>query len=428
MKVFKILLMLSGIGILTGIKLLSVTARAEEQALTLSGLARTWQLGPELDISGATPATYEEGTAIAHNGSHYEYLVVWFNNRPVTQDIYARRVSDSGQLLSWFAVSSASNCTYPAVAYNRTNDQYLVVWSQYSSTDTRWEIYGRIIDWNAPGSRTPFLIASLANMDLETPELAWNSYRNEYLVTWQTSLVTTSQLLGIGRRRLSNSGSFLSNADYITGEGTTNQGSPDISYNLAADGYLVVWVEPGASAINVHAGRLNREGTLQGSKFALEPSVFEQQKPALTTNEQDIYFVVWQVFANGDWDIYGREVNSATGAIIPIQYLFAIKYNIDETAPDIVCNPLTPEYLVAWQQSSTSGETIQAVRWGTGVNAYSFEVVPGGMGDNKNPAVALDSPGYLVAYDWKSWTPGSDSEIYGRLWWPERIYLPILLR
>lgn len=428
MKMFKILLTVAGVFLLTGLMSPGVGARETSADPARTNLATSWRLSPEIYISGSTPASYEEQPAVAYNWSHAEYLVLWHNNRPVTQDIYARRVSRSGQLLSWFTVSSASNCKYPAVAYNHTNDEYLVVWSQYNASDARWEIYGRIIPWNAPGTNTPFLIASWSSMNLELPVVAWNSYRNEYMVTWQTSLVTTSQLLGIGRRRLSNSGSFLSNADYITGEGTTNQGSPDISYNLAADGYLVVWVEPGASAINVYGGRLTREGALQGNKFAVDPVNNEQQKPAITTNDQDRYMVVWQELVGSDWDIHGKEINSATGAPLPTQYLVAIMAGIDETTPDIACNGSTQEYLTVWQQSTGSGEAIHAVRWGTNITPYSFEVAAGGFGDNKNPAVASDIPGYLVAYDWKSWTPGSDSDIYGHLWWPEVVYLPLVLR
>jgi hypothetical protein len=428
MKVFKILFTVAGLFLLASLLASRGAAHEDGGDLARTNLAATSRLSSEIYISGSTPASYEELPATAYNSSHAEYMVVWNNNRPVTQDIYARRVSRSGQLLSWFAVSTASNCKHPALAYNHTNDQYLVVWSQYNTADARWEIYGRLIPWDAPGTNTAFLIAAWSSMNLELPVVSWNSYRNEYMIAWQTSLVSTGQLLGIGRRRLSPTGGLLSNADYITGMGTTNQGSPDISYNLAADGYLVVWVEPGTSAINVYGGRLNREGTLQGSKFAVEASSNEQQKPSVTTNEQDRYMVVWQEEVSGDWDIHGKEFNSATGAPLPTMYLIAIRYGVDETTPDVACSGSDWEYLTVWQETTPSGESLQAVRWGPNVTSYNFAVAAGGFGDNKNPAVAADTPGYLIAYEWKSWTPGSDSDIFAHLWWPEDLYVPLLLR
>jgi hypothetical protein len=398
----------------------------EQKVQANAGSASASWLSPEIWLSGGTPAEGEGHPAIDHNSQHDEYLVVWHNNRPVTQDIYARRVSERGGLRSWFSVSSCSNCLYPAVAYNHTNDEYLIVWSQYNVS--QWEIWGKIIPWNGPGGNAPFQIASWTSMNLQVPAVAWNSYRNEYMVVWQTSLVSSGQLLGIGRRRLSSTGAALSNADYITGASPTNQGFPDLVYNLAADGYLVVWAEPGASAINVFGGRLNREGTLQGSKFAVDVSSNEQEKPAITTNEQDRYLVVWQEMVSGDWDIHGKEVNSATGAPLPPVYLIAILYGVDETTPDVACNGGTGEYLTVWQQTTGSGEAINAVRWGTNVTTYSFEVAAGGLGDNGNPAVASDIPGYLVAYEWQSWTPGSDSDIYGRRWVPSVVFLPAVVR
>ena len=391
-----------------------------------TALASTSWLGSEIWLSGGTPAADEGRPAIDHNSLHNEYLVVWHNDRPATKDIYARRVAERGGLQSWFSISSCSNCLYPAVAYNRTNDEYLVVWCQYNAS--KWEIWGKIIPWNGPGSNAPFQIAAWTSNNLQVPAVAWNSYRNEYMVVWQTSLVSSGQLLGIGRRRLSSTGASLSNADYITGLGTTNQGFPDLVYNVAADGYLVVWIEPGASAPNVFGGRLNREGTLQGAKFAIDPSSNEQQKPAVTTNEQDRYMVVWQEMVSGDWDIRGKEVNSATGVPLGTTYLIAISYAIDETTPDVACNGGTGEYLAVWQQATGSGEAIQAMRWGTNVTTHRFEVAAGGFGDNTNPAVAADIPGYLVTYEWQSWTPGSDSDIYGRRWVPDVVFLPVVVR
>ena len=107
--------------------------------------------------------------------------------------------------------------------------------------------------------------------------------------------------------------------------------------------------------------QLNREGTLQGSKFAVASSSNEQQKPAITTNEQDRYMVAWQEKGLGDWDIHGKEVNSTTGAPLPTLYLIAIT-PVDEMAPDVACNGSIREYLAVWQQATGSGEAIHASR------------------------------------------------------------------
>jgi hypothetical protein len=116
MRMFKILLAVAGLFLLTNLTTPLVVAREGGGELARTNQVATWWLGPEIYISGSTPASYEEQPAIAYNWFHDEYLVAWHNNRPVTQDIYVRRVSHSSQLLSWFSVSTASNCKYPAVA------------------------------------------------------------------------------------------------------------------------------------------------------------------------------------------------------------------------------------------------------------------------------------------------------------------------
>ena len=71
------------------------------------------------------------------------YEFVWHNTWPGgNHDIYARRVSGDDQILSWFAVSAGSNDrTQPAVTYNATNDEYLIVWMYNVNGDgTTFEI------------------------------------------------------------------------------------------------------------------------------------------------------------------------------------------------------------------------------------------------------------------------------------------------
>jgi hypothetical protein len=83
---------------------------------------------------------------------------------------------------SWFAISAGTGDRFrPAVTYNATNDEYLIVWMKEVSPDV-YELWGRIIAWNAGYQRPEFKIISWANRSFWMPRVAWNSYRNEYLV------------------------------------------------------------------------------------------------------------------------------------------------------------------------------------------------------------------------------------------------------
>ncbi len=108
-------------------------------------------LGEEITISAIDSNEYSPD--IAYNSVHNEYLVVWENEwAGGYHDVYARRVSADGRILSWFAVASNTNKTInPSVAYDPIHDRYLVVFGyDYWGNDSDWDINGRFIPWNGP--------------------------------------------------------------------------------------------------------------------------------------------------------------------------------------------------------------------------------------------------------------------------------------
>lgn len=84
--------------------------------------------------------------------------------------------------------------SFPAVAYNSVNNEYLVVWEGDDNTaplaDEENEIFGQRIN-AASGAEiggdirlSEVGLAGNANYDTATPAVAYNSAQNEYLVVW----------------------------------------------------------------------------------------------------------------------------------------------------------------------------------------------------------------------------------------------------
>jgi hypothetical protein len=152
-----------------------------------------------------------------------------------------------------------------------------------------------------------------------------------------------------------------------------------------------------------------------------------QDAPAIATNEQDRYMVVWEhEYSGTDHDIYGREYN-ADGTSVGSYFTIA-SWTEDTTAPDIAANGSSKEWLAVWQQALAGGTgyAIKGYRWGSTVNTYFFDVANYAFWENESPAVAADIPGYLIVYEGDSST--TNRHIYGRMWWPEAVYLPLVLR
>ncbi len=406
-----------------------------------------YQLGPEIQIS--TPSSPVDADrhqpAVAYNYVHHEYLVVWHNEWSGSRDIYAQRVSDTGQLVgSWFSISSGTgDRLQPAVAYSATDDEYLVVWMKEVSADV-YEIWGRIVAWNGGYMRPEFKIISWTDRSFWTPRVAWNSYRNEYMVVWN-AFDTSGGLPGVprditGSRITNQDGGKVIDTDMLAFPGDSGPHQVDIAYNVAMNEYLIVCVivhTEATSGNDIYGRRVGWDGT-PGAWIEIYKDDFaggrkHQNHPAVATNEQDKYMVVWDHLYGtspaDDHDIYAREYN-ADGT--PSGSYFTISsWTEDDTLPDVAANGSSKEWLAVWQRAlpGGSGYSIHGYRWGSagsGVYTYFFDVANWTFIECTSPAVAADIPGYLIVYE--EINPPAKQHIYGRMWWPEVVYLPLVVR
>jgi hypothetical protein len=398
-------------------------------------LAATSHLGGEIQISlPTTPESDRYRPSVAYNWRHDEYLVVWHNTWPGGhRDIYGRRVSESGQLLSWFSVSAGANDrAQPAVAYNATTDQYLVVWMYNANGDgSTYEIWGRTIAWNGAYQNPEFQIIAWPNRTFWTPRVAWSSLHNEYLVVWSAHDATTLVPTDIAHALLAADGSKLFGT-IISSAQEPHQ--VDVTYNVAADEYLVVWrrmwapADGDIRAARIHAG----PGTVVDPPgvFTVNAVTEDQMLPAVATNQQHRYMVVWQHAYPGpccDWDIRGQELD-VNGNLVGSVFSIASSTD-DETSPAIVARPgPVRDYLAVWQRSTSAGEDIWAYHRND-ANIEAFQIASTAFWDHGNPAVAWGQVASLIVYAGDSQgDPTVYRHIYGRRWVPNAVFLPLVLR
>ena len=82
----------------------------------------------------------------------------------------------------------ALTATSPSVAYNPVANQYLIVWSREDAEGG--EIFGRLVDAAGAPVGAEFRVsdmgaATLAGFDAVEPAITYNVTRNEYLVVWK---------------------------------------------------------------------------------------------------------------------------------------------------------------------------------------------------------------------------------------------------
>ncbi|MBN1976981.1 MAG: hypothetical protein JW918_06230 [Anaerolineae bacterium] len=407
--------------------------QSEELAPSLAAASPRLSAEKRLDPSPQCDSGDQGWSAVAHDFVNKEYLVVWENTWPGGgKDIYARRMSESGEMLTWFCITTGANDRFrPAVAYNATNREYLVIW-QHEVSSGVYEVWGRIIAWNGSYFKPEFQIYSWPNRSFYAPRVVWNGYRNEYLVIWNAYDTGTLLNTDVAGCRISADGVVQPGAPIII----TTTGQPqdaDLVYNVALDGYLVVWARH-SGAINgydIYGALLDRYGAkiIPPGEFAVYSGPSGQTTPTVTTNEQNHYMVVWQHFDNsytpGDWDIYGRLLQFDGS---PVTSAFMLSYTTDdEMLPDVAANGAAQQYLTVWHRETGSQSIVTArLRNTSGTLAAPVDVLNAPGWNAGASVVACDAPGFLIAYEKGSgWV---NYHIYGRLYWPQAVYLPLVLR
>ncbi|MCL7452423.1 MAG: hypothetical protein M8467_05180 [Anaerolineae bacterium] len=393
------------------------------------------QLGPEFQISLATdPEADRYAASVAYNWRHHEYLVVWHNLWPGGhRDIYARRVSASGELLSWFAVSAGPNDrAQPAVVYNGANDEYLITWMYNVNGDgSTYEIWGRTVAWNGGYQNPEFQIITYPNRSFWSPRAAWNSYRNEYLVVWAAINTTTGLPADVAHALLDDDGTNLYGT-IITSTDEPHQ--PDVTYNVAQDEFLVVWRRMWTAGDgDILAARISGSaGTVVDPPGYLVVNVEDedQRSPTVTTNGQDRYLVAWEHAYPGpccDWDIRAQLLD-VNGGLVGGQFYLAATAD-DETVPQAAARPgPRHEYVVVWQRSTTANEIVQGWWW-TDTQGAWLDVADYAFWNTEGPAVAAGCTSFLAVYEGDSQgDPTVSRHIYGRRWVPYTIHLPLVLR
>ena len=308
---------------------------------------------------------------VAYNSTDNEYLVVWWGDDDTgslvdgEHEVFGQlidgatgaeigsdiRISDMGASDGSFDFQAAG----PAVAYNATNNLYLVVWEGDDDTaplvDDETEIFAQLL--TAAGAETgpnDFRISDMGTdgnvaYDAWYPDVAWNATDNEFLVVWSGDDDTGSLVdneYEIYGQRISDAGAEiggdlrLSDMGATDGNSSFDADSPSVSYNATDNVYLVVWradddtaslvddetevffqVVAGATGAEVGPDeRISDMGTDgDAASDAWDPDVAWNS----TDNE---FLVVWRgdedvaPLVDGEYEIFGQRLD---GAAVPIK-------------------------------------------------------------------------------------------------------------
>lgn len=242
----------------------------------------------------------------------------------------------------------------PAMAYNATDNEYLVIWAGDTNTsghiDNRYQVFGQRIDATTGTlvggelalSESPFTVAFIPSF---APSVAWDGTHNQYLVVWSGFTGICCEIdYELFARRISAAGAGIGAAGQISSmvgpPESPNEAHYDafdsaVVYNPTADEFLVVW-----SGDDGRNGLINEEFEIRGQRIdaATGAQVGADDfrisdaggtgnafsgayLPAVAYNSvAQEYLVTWggedldAGTADGEFEIYGQRLDGATAA------------------------------------------------------------------------------------------------------------------
>jgi hypothetical protein len=369
------------------------------------------------DVGGTgSAASNARNPDVAYNSNYHQYFVVWSADDPVDGvvdnefEIWGQVLdADGGGLFtndfrisfnggSGDPVYDAEN---PAVVYNPSRDEYLVVWEGDSNAggmvDNEYEIWaqrlystgilvGSNIRMSDMGARATRTSTPSSPTCVQQPRLrvliVWYGDDN---VRWPGERVRdlrqrTDEDLGAGANdaRVSDMGG--------TGDLVYDASHPSVAYNPRRNEYVVVWQgddNVGGLVDNefeVFSQRMDADmGGLGANDFRLsdvggvgDPNYNVAWGPEIAYNPPiDRYMVVWGGEDNvggmidGEWEIFAQMVNGdVSDGIGPNDERISDAGGIGEVtfttySPVVAANPQNGQFLVAWDGDDNVGGLVQ---------------------------------------------------------------------
>jgi hypothetical protein len=334
---------------------------------------------------------------VVYNKTAREYLVVWHGSGLVNSEdkffeIYGQRLNRSGREIGGdFRISYLTDLgkvntsfvrltTQAQVAWNSTNNEYLVIWNGMGEPEdvVKKEIYGQRLKANGELLGKHFRVSHTtdqgSNFHASAPAIAYNNRGNQYLVVWSGGFKKETQTEVWGRV-LSASGELSSANDFLISQVSTGRryGSPHVDFNSDNNEFLVVFhanASPGGATANLNeifAQRIDptKPGETEPNNMRVSNTEGASNRASIPTvtyngvNKE--YLVIWRsVRANAPIEIWGQRLSSRGSEIdvdFQISNIAAAGKDRSVNNPSLTYNGTNGHYLIVWQGNPLSGAT-----------------------------------------------------------------------
>ena len=387
---------------------------ADGQGGATSG-ARVSSDGVVLDPSGISISTRGGSGSIAFDGTNY--LVPWVPGQYYADegDLYATRVTTGGGVIDPDGLrigrQAPSEQVGPAVASSGTD--FLAVWQDYRAGNA--DIYAARVTESGQSLDGTGIPVALGEEQQVNPTVTFDG--SNYLVVWEVR--QSARAADLYGARVSRTGTVLDPGGFLISAGTGIQGDPEVTSDGSAS--LVVWEDsrnspeppqrppphgppppppPPPAMFDIFGARVDQSGAvLDAGGIAVSTAATDQVDPALAFNGTD-YLVAWTDSRTGYRDVYGARVTpggfvrDSSGIVIATGQSF-------QWHPSVASEG--GQSLVFWQDDRgtyVGSDNIYGARVtpeGTVLDPAGIVVAAAPYGQT-SPAAVFDGANYLAAW------------------------------
>lgn len=344
---------------------------------------------------------------VAYGSRSEKYLVVWPNFG--AGRIEGRLVTKDGALSggSFYISEAGHGALYPAVAYNETDNEFLIVWEQW---DRPWGAGCQRVNADT-GALIGVNFGAGAGYAAARPAVAWSSISNRYLVTqWSAGEIYAHLITNTGAPYLSDIN--VSSDPYFSGY-------PSVTYGTCGgqDLFLVAWdYSPDASGV-IAAKTIKANGAMS-SRIIVTTEGEEVRSSGAYDEANNRWLVYYTRYSPAPYgsDQYGQFVRpdgSLDGSPLPIAHTAAFE---GETVLgcDIAFCPGMNRYEAIYQYyvGEVGGIGSRELYSNGDFVEDNIVLALGGYGSHSNAADPKRSR-FLVAFDSLE---GNNFWIRGQLW------------
>ena len=335
--------------------------------------------------------------------------------------------AQTARLGSEFRVNSytTSYQERPQVSRNDAG-AFVVVWQSQLKDGSMRGIAARRYDASGANQGPEFDVNTYTAGDQLLPSVALDGL-GEFVVVWQSE-GQDGQYGGVFGQRFNSSGAPTGGEFFVNTYTTGDERSPAVAKDSSGN-FVVIW-EDGAGPAGlccfrdgegsaIYGQRFSNVGVLQGAEFLVNSYTRDYQSyPAVGRADAGNFVVAWSSYGQdrSDYGIFGQRYLSS-GATSGSEFQANTFTAFSQVSSRVAVNG-SGSFVVAWQGygQDGSGYGVFAQRFSsTGTKVGSeFRANTYTVGDQKNPAVAIDNSGNFVIVWQSNLQDGSGTGVFGQ--------------